>query len=328
MRRRRKEGEPGECTKEYEEINLKRFQFDFKEAPNPTILLVAKRNSGKSFTGVSIAEKFTHVERWSAFCGNKQTESYWSKKFGSSCSVKGIEAKGLAYLKKLISYQQEKIEEYELLNKPLPKKYELGIILDDVTADKKFSHSQELKDLLSNGRHYHITLIICCQYLKQLPPEVRTNFDYIFMLHNGKNVRKLLHTEYLSEPDYDVFTQIFEAVVYQKDSNGKKMYNSLVYDNAGTNNVGLENIFKIYYSENAEYISNAKIGSDAWREYNRVRYVDEKKELQRKKIKKLEKLEWLKSMRDSQLMQRGLVGRGLDVDTFSDSDSDSDSDGC
>lgn len=92
---------------EEETVWLRDFVFDTVNVPEPTILLVGKRFSGKSYTSVSIAEKFP-VHRWAAFCGTKDTEDFWAAKFESSASVRGPDAEGISYLIKINSLSATK----------------------------------------------------------------------------------------------------------------------------------------------------------------------------------------------------------------------------
>jgi hypothetical protein len=44
-----------------------------------------------------------------------------------------------------------------------------------------------MKEVMFNGRHYGITLIIAVQDTMALPPASRNNFDYVFLFNNDIN---------------------------------------------------------------------------------------------------------------------------------------------
>jgi len=309
-----------------ENVVLQDFVFDMNAVPNPTILLVGKRFSGKSYTGASIADKFKHVPRWAAWVGTKDTGDYWAERFGSHASVRGPDEAGKAYLAELVEFQQKKSRLYKkVLKKPFPNKFELGLIFDDVTADRKFSRGGVLEDLFSNGRHYHTVIIISCQHIRQVTPTVRSNTDYIFMMHNTKSTVELLYRDYVEAPDeFSMFSQLLKAVTRQKDASGKSCHNSLVYDNAGTLNSRIDEIFKVYRPEKKEFIDTIELGSPEWRAYNQSHYRDHDYEQQSKEYNKRCKLQRLQQLRDSQASQRSMGQRQLDLDYLSDSDSDDD----
>lgn len=61
----------------------------------------------------------------------------------------------------------------------------LLLVLDDVLASAKvWSKSETMKEIMYNGRHYDITLIIAVQDTMALTPDVRNNMDYVFLFNN------------------------------------------------------------------------------------------------------------------------------------------------
>ena len=253
---------------------------DFKVLPNvphPTILLVGKRFSGKSTTGAALANMYK-FDRWVAWCGTKETQEYWGNLFGSKATVYGIGSRGMCALSRIVQFQQQKILEYKLQDLPLPHKYSIGMIFDDVTANREFRKSKILEDLFANGRHYKAMILISCQYIKQLPPPVRSNADYIFILHNTKSTLKLLYAEYVESPEtYDLFYQLVREVTERKDIDNNPMYMSLVFNNCtrgGSSDHSITSSFMIFRHESGFNISSIRLGSQEWRSYNQNTYKD------------------------------------------------------
>ena len=56
------------------------------------------------------------------------------------------------------------------------------LVLDDVFYDKTVGRSQNFRFLFFNGRHIRVTVILLCQYVVSLTPELRTNVDVIFSM--------------------------------------------------------------------------------------------------------------------------------------------------
>jgi len=318
-----RDGEDSE-GEENETIWLQNFEFNMERVPCPTILLVGKRFSGKSYTSVSIAEKFK-VPRFCAFCGTKDTEDFWAEKFESSASVRGPDDAGKSYLITVIKYQQRKARLYKkVLKKPFPMQYMIGMIFDDITSKREFRKGEMLEDLFSNGRHYKAVIIISCQYLKQLPPAVRTNADYMFLMHNTKRTCKVLYEDYVEEPStFGEFLQLLRSVTGQTDDLGNNLFNSLVYDNSTTSSK-LEDMFKVYRNEGEAAIDNMKLGSEEWREYNKTHYRDKDHESQMREYRKRKRLLRIQEYRQRQMERRQNPGAFIsnDLDYFSDSDSE------
>ncbi len=304
-------------------IELRDFQFNVKKAPCPTILLVGKRFSGKSYTSVSIANQFKGYDRWAAFCGTKDTEDFWSEKFESPASVRGPDNAGKEYLADQIKYQQRKMRLYKMLKQPFPAKYYLGLIFDDITAKREFRKGEILEDLFSNGRHYKTVIIISCQYVKQLPPAVRLNADYMILMHNAKRTCKILYEEYVEEPEtFDMFLQLLRSVTGQTDSQGNDLFNGLVYNNVDKTS-RIDDIFMIYRNEPAEEIDAMRIGKKEWREYNKIHYRDREQEEHDRDQRKQKRMIRLQEYRARQMERQGAdMGQNPDLDYFSDSDSE------
>lgn len=311
---------------------LQDFAFDMKKVPFPTILLVGKRFSGKSYTSVSIAAKFD-VPRWAAWCGTKDTEDFWAERFESNATVKGPDEHGRTYLNHVIKYQQRKGRLYKkILKQPFPRKFTMGLIFDDVTAKRQFRKGEILEDLFSNGRHYHLVIIISAQYLKQLPPAVRLNTDYMFITHNTKRTLKIMYEEYVEAPDeFGMFLDLVRSVTGQRDDQGKDLYNALVYDNV-IKSQKLEDVFRIYRNEGEKYLDNVKIGDEAWREYNKAHFKDEDYEIQVREYRKQQRILRLEQHRQRQMERRAnplgyssAFGQA-DLDFYDDTDSEDETD--
>ncbi len=287
--------------------------------PFPTVLLVGKRFSGKSITSVSIAAAFD-IPRWAVWAGTRDTASYWSEHFESSACVKNPDAKGKDYLIKIIRYQQRKGYLYkEVLKQDFPRKYRIGLVFDDVTSKREFRKGEILEDLFSNGRHYHAVIIISAQYPKQLPPAVRLNTDYLFIMHNPKQTLHILWEEFVEEPEeVSVFVDLVRNVTGLKDEQGHDLYCALVYDNVKKTSK-LDEIFKIYRNEGMEQIDKILLGDKSWREFMKTHYKDKEYDQEKREYRKQERVKRIQEYRDRQ-MQRRMAGIdiGASADYFSD----------
>ena len=303
---------------------LSDFKLD-ERVPHPTVLLVGKRFTGKSTTSVALANLFTHVHRWAAWCGTKETEDYWSERFGSSACVWGADEAGVESLRRLVAYQQRKVRLYsKILKKPLPPQYSIGMIFDDVTSCRAFRKGELLEDLFSNGRHYKAVIIISCQYPKQLPPAVRTNTDYLFMLHNTKRTSKILFEEYVENPDdFGMFTELLRKVTGQRVRN-KPLFNALVYNNCVKTN-RLDEMFHVFRHTEGFRPEQVELGSGLWRDYNRAHYKNVEETTARKNYNKRERMKQLSRYREGRQTNHRLGNPiddvDIDLDYFSDQSS-------
>ena len=105
--------------------------------------------------------------------------------------------------------------------------------------------------LFMNGRHWKIMLVITMQYPLGIPPNLRTNIDYVFILREPyiKN-RRIIHENYAGMfPTFESFAQIMDQCT--------ENYECLVINNNAKSNRLQDQIF--WYK--AEPHSSFKLGS-------------------------------------------------------------------
>ena len=70
------------------------------------------------------------------------------------------------------------------------------LILDDCLYDNSWIRDTNIRSLFMNGRHWKILFIITMQYALGVPPNLRTNIDYVFILRENFISRKRLYEHY------------------------------------------------------------------------------------------------------------------------------------
>jgi hypothetical protein len=73
------------------------------------------------------------------------------------------------------------------------KKRHLLFILDDCSFDKSAWKHPSIREMLFNQRHLGITTFVTCQYVMDLPPDARSNIDYVYACSDScyANVKRL-----------------------------------------------------------------------------------------------------------------------------------------
>jgi hypothetical protein len=106
--------------------------------------------------------------------------------------------------------RQKKINK-ERKAKGLPKKFSF-VLIDDCGFDKDFTKDPILRMIFMNGRHYGIFFIFALQYCMGIPPDMRSQIDYVFILkENLLSNRKRLHQEYAGIiPDFGLFGKVLD----------------------------------------------------------------------------------------------------------------------
>ena len=106
------------------------------------------------------------------------------------------------------------------------------LILDDCLYDSSWTKDKNVRSLFMNGRHYNETFIITMQYCMGIPPSLRTNVDFVFILReNLINNRKKLYEQYAGMfPSFDIFCQVmdqctenYECIVIHNNAKSNKL---------------------------------------------------------------------------------------------------------
>lgn len=97
--------------------------------------------------------------------------------------------------------------------------------LDDVGFDKKLFKTSEFRDFGMNGRNLNCCRVTCVQYPVDMPPEIREQYDYVFVTRcASRDTADKLHKYYFGSviPKKDAFLKVLKACTQN--------YEVLVYD--------------------------------------------------------------------------------------------------
>lgn len=87
------------------------------------------------------------------------------------------------------------------------------MVLEDMLSDKKLFNKKIVRDLAMNGRHQNIFALLTCQYIKDLPPSIRSNIDYWFIFkEDNDKVRHELYDMFAKVhlKTYSMFTEVMD----------------------------------------------------------------------------------------------------------------------
>ena len=142
------------------------------------------------------------------------------------------------------------------------------VILDDCLYDAGWTKDKLMRLLFMNGRHWKIMLVITMQYPLGIPPNLRTNIDYVFILREPYiSNRKRIYDNYAGMfPTFESFCQVMDQCT--------ENYECLVINNnAKTNNL-TEQIFW-YKGENRK---DFRLGSREYWEMSKELNSDDEDE--------------------------------------------------
>jgi len=88
------------------------------------------------------------------------------------------------------------------------------IVLDDMLHDAaSWKNDKTIKEIFFNGRHYNFLFMLTMQYTNGIPPNLRSNIDYVFIFNEPSLVnRKKIWQDYGAIiPTFDHFCNILDA---------------------------------------------------------------------------------------------------------------------
>ena len=140
------------------------------------------------------------------------------------------------------------------------------LIMDDCMSSKgTWLKDPNILELFFNGRHHHLSFILTMQYSVGIPPEMRSNFDYIFLLAEDTiSNRKRLYEHYAGMfPTFDIFQQVFSDIT--------ENYGIMVIDNR----VHSKNLTDKVFWYKAKNVPTFKIGCNKFHKYHKSAYDKE-----------------------------------------------------
>jgi len=221
-------------------MNYNKFQiaeFDLKKmVDHPAIVMIAKRGTGKSWITRDIMYHYKHIPGGVVIAPTDRMNSFYNSFFPDIYIHYEIKP---ALLNKILIRQTIMIQKEEDKKKRGLKVNPSGIlIMDDCLASKKtWAKDQNIMEILMNGRHYKLTYVLTMQTPLGITPDLRLNFDYVFLLKEDSSINiKKIYENYASMfPNKKVFCVVFTQCT--------KDYRSMVIDNRRPTDTVTEKVF-------------------------------------------------------------------------------------
>lgn len=205
-----------------------------KNAGPATILLIGSKRTGKTTIMKNLLYVCRKIPYGLMIIGSVGTAEEFGEYFPKSCIFNKLDASMNRRIENIIVNQQKCRKK----NKEL-KTYSNLLLMDDCGYDKKFfTNNPTLSKLFMNGRHYNMLNIISLQYMKSVPPELRANADYVFILREPMiQVRRKLYEEFSGNiPDFQMFCKIMDqltddygCMVIDKTKNSTKIEDNVYH---------------------------------------------------------------------------------------------------
>jgi len=196
----------------YDKLPIQEFRLN-EMVDDPSIIMIAKRGSGKSWITRAIMYEKADIPVGIVISNTEKDSPFFIDFFPDTFIFYKFEGK---IIRKLLVRQKlilKKAREKKLLGKFIDPR--AIVVMDDCLATKgSWARDPQLADLLFNGRHRKVTYILTMQFPLGIAPELRANFDYVFLLTEDttSNLKRIYEHYAGIFPDFNSFRQVFRQL--------------------------------------------------------------------------------------------------------------------
>jgi len=212
--------------------------FKPTENKGPVVVLIGRRDTGKSYLVRDLLYNHQDIPIGTVVSGTEAGNGFYASHIPklfihdeyNSAIIENILKRQKAALKAV----RKEITQYKKSNID-PRAF---VILDDCLYDNTWTKDKMMRLLFMNGRHWKIMLIITMQYPLGIPPNLRTNIDYVFILREPyiSNRRRIWENYAGMFPTFESFCQVmdqctenFECLVVNNNSKSNKLQDQIFW---------------------------------------------------------------------------------------------------
>lgn len=242
-------------------INYKLKKFNMKWIPrNSRVLAIGKSGTGKSTIAFDLLYHHRKIEKGVCISGTQDGLEDYAKIMPKLYIFDEYKPE---ILQKVIKTQRTSIK-----NKGKKNTSNCLLVMDDCLFDDSFTKHKEMKYIFFNSRHDKILFLLTMQFPMGIPPALRSNADFIFILRENIIAnRKRIYEQYAGMfPNLDVFCNIMDECTED--------FNCLVIHNTSKSNKFEDQVF--WYK--AEQHGDFKIGSKKYWNFHSSSYNENHEE--------------------------------------------------
>lgn len=230
---------------ELKKFDMRTISFKPNESKGPVVVLIGRRDTGKSFLirdllfyhqDIPIGTVISGTEEGNGFYGKLVPKLFIHNEYNTAI-IENILKRQRQVLKQI----HKEMEQFKRSTID-PRTF---LILDDCLYDATWAKDKLMRLLFMNGRHWKIMLMITMQYPLGIPPTLRTNIDYVFILREPYIAnRKRIYENYAGMfPTFESFCQVmdqctenFECLVINNNAKSNKLQDQVFWYKAEAHN--------------------------------------------------------------------------------------------
>tara|TARA_B100001758_G_scaffold239460_3_gene243818 strand:+ start:981 stop:1820 length:840 start_codon:yes stop_codon:yes gene_type:complete len=225
-------------TLELKKFDMRSISFKPNENKGPVVVLIGRRDTGKSFLVKDLLFNHQDIPIGTVISGTESGNNFYSEHVPKLFIH---DEYNTAIIENILKRQKQVLKEVNKEQQHYgrstidPRAF---VILDDCLFDASWTKDKIMRLLFMNGRHWKIMLVITMQYPLGIPPNLRTNIDYVFILREPYITnRKRIYENYAGMfPTFESFCQVmdqctenFECLVINNNAKSNKLTDQIFW---------------------------------------------------------------------------------------------------
>ena len=223
---------------ELKKFDMKNIKFNSQKASGPVIVLIGRRDTGKSFLVRDLLYYHQDIPIGTVISGTEAGNGFYSSMVPKLFIH---DEYNTAIIENILKRQKMVIKQIKKEKDAYGRSNIDGrafVILDDCLYDNTWSRDKLMRLLFMNGRHWKIMLVITMQYPLGVPPNLRTNIDYTFILREPYIAnRKRIYENFAGMfPTFESFCQVmdqctenYECLVVSNNAKSNKLEDQIFW---------------------------------------------------------------------------------------------------
>jgi hypothetical protein len=218
-------------------FNMRDMLFDKNESNGPVVVMLGMRGNGKTYLVKDLLFYHQDVPIMTVISGTEAGNGFYKplvpKMFIHHEYSPELITNVLLYQKKVLRQIKHNKNTFQS-NQIDPRTI---VLFDDCLYDDKWTRDRLMRCLFMNGRHWKVMLIVTMQYCMGIPPILRGQIDYVFILRENKmaNRRKIYENYASIFPTFEAFCTVLDQTT--------ENYECLVINNIVKSNRLMDQIF-------------------------------------------------------------------------------------
>lgn len=195
------------------EFEISKFHPE-KMPLNSAVAFVGPRGSGKSHCMRDIIWYKRRIPSATVYCPTHDPNVSWDDHFPSTFIYQGYDS---GAMNRVVKRQRKASKKRK--RDPNYRMEPTLVLCDDCMFDKKkVINDPNMREILMNGRHLEIFLMISAQYLMDLSRDLRGQFSYVFLFQDNDlgNIERLWKNWAGMVPTFDAFYAIFKKFTQKR----------------------------------------------------------------------------------------------------------------